>query len=440
MTFLLMAITSSLIGIMAQIGKGRTGVAWGFTTFVTLIVLWVPLYFGTYISDPVLYADDSGWWDLGILVCGIGGSVMAVIVATLPNLKIVDKGGARSETAATGTLVACPFCAEMIKAEAIVCRYCGRDQTSVAASVRTQSGQIPTLSVKDTSRPTSDFSQESEPSRSVVSEPDIGKQQTNSTEPDSDRPGASSEQSASNFRWLWVVGAIAVGILLLTVQQKYKKEPIGVVERPDGLPEQAISQQADPRAMISSTNPAQPSVRHVQALLSELGFDPGPIDGVLGSRTRAAVRAFEIDFGVEPDGTISDLLILRLEMAKEARYGSAGTTVVGSSETLESMSSLQSSETYRRAGGLSSGMVHFVLIPRTHEGDRSPYQAAIQDICGRSSKPVCRIHFWSDPRKVPKNFPMTDDQMNSLLATYGRNKNTGYDAFVVERKNLLIAD
>ena len=111
-----------------------------------------------------------------------------VIVATLPNLKIVDKGGARSETAATGTLVACPFCAEMIKAEAIVCRYCGRDQTSVAASVRTQSGQIPTLSVKDTSRPTSDFSQESEPSRSVVSEPDIGKQQTNSTEPDSDRP------------------------------------------------------------------------------------------------------------------------------------------------------------------------------------------------------------------------------------------------------------
>jgi hypothetical protein len=43
-----------------------------------------------------------------------------------------------------------------------------------------------------------------------------------------------------------------------------------------------------------------------QARLAGLGFDPGPIDGVLGPRTRAAVVAFQRSFGLELSGKVDD--------------------------------------------------------------------------------------------------------------------------------------
>jgi S1-C subfamily serine protease len=50
----------------------------------------------------------------------------------------------------------------------------------------------------------------------------------------------------------------------------------------------------------------------VQADLAELGYDPGPVDGVLGRRTRAAIRAFQADVGLPVDGRTSDELIAAL--------------------------------------------------------------------------------------------------------------------------------
>jgi hypothetical protein len=52
--------------------------------------------------------------------------------------------------------------------------------------------------------------------------------------------------------------------------------------------------------------------REVQRLLGELGYDPGPADGVIGPRTRAAVRAFQTDAGLPVDGEISDELYAAL--------------------------------------------------------------------------------------------------------------------------------
>ncbi len=39
-----------------------------------------------------------------------------------------------------------------------------------------------------------------------------------------------------------------------------------------------------------------------QKALKAAGYDPGPIDGVLGPRTKAALEAFQADKGLEPDG------------------------------------------------------------------------------------------------------------------------------------------
>ncbi len=43
-------------------------------------------------------------------------------------------------------------------------------------------------------------------------------------------------------------------------------------------------------------------VQQVQERLAAAGFDPGPADGVVGGRTRAALRAFQEARGLDPTG------------------------------------------------------------------------------------------------------------------------------------------
>jgi len=42
----------------------------------------------------------------------------------------------------------------------------------------------------------------------------------------------------------------------------------------------------------------------VQRRLKELGHDPGPIDGRLGLQTKAALKAFQTDYGLAATGEI----------------------------------------------------------------------------------------------------------------------------------------
>lgn len=46
------------------------------------------------------------------------------------------------------------------------------------------------------------------------------------------------------------------------------------------------------------------SVRELQTLLRNRGFDPGPIDGIFGTRTRSAVISFQRSQGLNPDGIV----------------------------------------------------------------------------------------------------------------------------------------
>ncbi len=47
-----------------------------------------------------------------------------------------------------------------------------------------------------------------------------------------------------------------------------------------------------------------PSVTQLQLLLRNAGYDPGPIDGIFGSRTQAAVMAFQRDTHIPIDGIV----------------------------------------------------------------------------------------------------------------------------------------
>jgi len=46
---------------------------------------------------------------------------------------------------------------------------------------------------------------------------------------------------------------------------------------------------------VSPSMPVNQSVRQIQGILQERGYDPGPLDGVMGKKTRAALQQFQRD-------------------------------------------------------------------------------------------------------------------------------------------------
>ena len=82
---------------------------------------------------PAAIAQSKGksfvaWWLYGA----------ALFIVALPHslLMKADVKQIERDQIQSGTSRKCPFCAEIIKAEAVVCRYCGRDIPTEAARER----------------------------------------------------------------------------------------------------------------------------------------------------------------------------------------------------------------------------------------------------------------------------------------------------------------
>lgn len=48
-------------------------------------------------------------------------------------------------------------------------------------------------------------------------------------------------------------------------------------------------------------------IEWVQQSLKAIGYDPGPVDGVNGEKTDAAIRKFQEEHGLVPDGIVGDI-------------------------------------------------------------------------------------------------------------------------------------
>lgn len=61
-------------------------------------------------------------------------------------------------------------------------------------------------------------------------------------------------------------------------------------------------------APLAADSPAQTTqdVQNVQKILKDRGFDPGPLDGMMGPQTRAAIRQFQQSHHLEPTGTLDE--------------------------------------------------------------------------------------------------------------------------------------
>lgn len=78
--------------------------------------------------------------------------------------------------------------------------------------------------------------------------------------------------------------------------------------------EDAVSP-AKPAPSATLSRPSEAEVRAAQEALARLGFYPGPIDGIFGPKTRAAVTKYQADVGLPPDGEVSPDLVAQLEKA-----------------------------------------------------------------------------------------------------------------------------
>ncbi len=113
-----------------------------------------------------------------------------------------------------------------------------------------------------------------------------------------------------------------------------EKEAAGPVEAgtEDALPEERAA--ARPAPQEAAKPPAEPNLAPqnplwIQQWLARLGFDPGPLDGVAGAQTRAALRRWQATHGYPATGVLTAeqaLVLGGLKPAPNAASGAASNT------------------------------------------------------------------------------------------------------------------
>jgi len=64
-----------------------------------------------------------------------------------------------------------------------------------------------------------------------------------------------------------------------------------------------VQNTAAPTAGVAQAAPVtDPNVAEIQSRLAGMGYEPGPVDGVCGPKTTAAIRRYQMDHGLPSDG------------------------------------------------------------------------------------------------------------------------------------------
>lgn len=98
-----------------------------------LLVFWLFLSVLVGVFASGKGRSGLGFFMLALLLSPVIGGIVVVIVK--PHAKVVEE-----KALSAGDLKKCPFCAELVKAEAIVCKHCGRDLP--AATAQSVSGVV----------------------------------------------------------------------------------------------------------------------------------------------------------------------------------------------------------------------------------------------------------------------------------------------------------
>jgi peptidoglycan hydrolase-like protein with peptidoglycan-binding domain len=106
------------------------------------------------------------------------------------------------------------------------------------------------------------------------------------------------------------IAAIATASLTAIVSlpaaaQTAQSNPTGAVQQPSAQSSAELDMDAVP-------NLTPDGVRQVQQALQKKGYDPGPLDGILGPQTKEAVRKFQDFYGIKASGEINNQTLYAL--------------------------------------------------------------------------------------------------------------------------------
>lgn len=111
------------------------------------------------------------------------------------------------------------------------------------------------------------------------------------------------------------------------------------------------------------------TIRDVQAALAALGYDPGPADGTVGTKTRAAVRAYQADAGLSVDGIAGSTTRTRME-ADMAKLDDIQKTLARHSQILEALDVRTGNS---QSGRLAQAADRILgILPQRYGADKKP--------------------------------------------------------------------
>ena len=113
-----------------------------------------------------------------------------------------------------------------------------------------------------------------------------------------------------------------------------------------------------------NTNVKLDSTLDIQRFLSDNGFNPGPIDGKSGSKTKAAIKAFQTKNGLLSDGIVGN----RTKSAMRAYTGcSIENTCKARNNTSAKLDSVEDIQTYLSNNGFNPGIIDGKIGSYTRE-------------------------------------------------------------------------
>jgi len=133
-------------------------------------------------------------------------------------------------------------------------------------------------------------------------------------------------------------------------------------------PTASVAAPEPPEEAAPKVSSFEATVKDVQKHLNELGYEAGPIDGLIGPQTRAAIRDYQADQGLSPDGQVSYALVEQIE-ASLATLETEATPRKGETATIQPM--YEAGDIYAYSNGMIEKIVAVdgeIVIRETNRG------------------------------------------------------------------------